>query len=251
MNDFVVYEHKNKLDGKRYIGITCQKVNRRWRKGKSYEHNPHFYNAIQKYGWDNFEHNVLFNNLTKEEAEQKEIELIKQYKTTNSQFGYNIENGGNHKGKMAESTKEKLRKLNIGRKLSKEVIIKMQNQCNISIYQFNKNGELIKRWKSIREASRQTNINCSSIVHCLKKTPNHKTAGGYLWSYTFPINVQEYIDSKKEKIVQLNRNQIQIKIWDSITEISKYYNIRKGSVWKWLNKDKMYRNYYWRRYYEC
>lgn len=251
MNNFVVYEHKNILDNKRYIGITCQKVNRRWRNGKSYQHNPHFYNAIQKYGWNNFEHIVLFNNLTKEEAEQKEIELIALYNSTNSNYGYNIENGGNHKGKMAESTKEKLRKINIGRKLSEDTIIKLRNQHNISVYQYDNNGKLIKKWKSIREASRQTNINCSSIVHCLKKKPNHKTAGGFLWSYTFPINIQEYTDNKKEKIVQLNEKYIQVKIWNSISDISKYYSIKKSSVWKWLNKDKMYRNYYWRRYYEC
>lgn len=66
-----------------------------------------FFNAINKYGWDNIKHEVLFENLTKEQAEQKEIELIAIYKSNNKKYGYNIENGGNSKGKMSEAEKKK------------------------------------------------------------------------------------------------------------------------------------------------
>ena len=68
-----------------------------------------------------FQHFNLFNNLTvlnnltlapvmlklktKEEAEQKEIELISQYQSNNRNFGYNIENGGNSTGKISEEQK--------------------------------------------------------------------------------------------------------------------------------------------------
>lgn len=93
-----VYCHTNKINNKKYIGITSRKPpERRWGKeGNQYSKNNQqvFYSAIQKYGWDNFEHEILFENLTKEEAFAKEIELIKKYKTTNSRFGYNISNGG-------------------------------------------------------------------------------------------------------------------------------------------------------------
>ena len=80
---YIVYMHTCP-NGKKYIGITSQSPERRWQKGKGYAYgsNPYFYNAIEKYGWDNIEHTILFRNLTKEEAEQKEIELIKEHKTS-------------------------------------------------------------------------------------------------------------------------------------------------------------------------
>ena len=52
---YIVYQHKNKINGKVYIGITMQDPERRWRHGEGYKSSPHFYAAIQKYGWDNFE----------------------------------------------------------------------------------------------------------------------------------------------------------------------------------------------------
>ena len=50
----------------------------------------------KKYGWKNIKHEILFKNLNKEEAEQKEIELIAKYKSNQIEFGYNIANGGSH-----------------------------------------------------------------------------------------------------------------------------------------------------------
>ena len=72
---YTVYQHKNKINGKVYIGITMQEPEKRWGvNGRNYKSSPHFYSAIQKYGWDNFEHNILYTNLTKEEACLKEQE---------------------------------------------------------------------------------------------------------------------------------------------------------------------------------
>ena len=71
------------------------------------------YNAIQKYGWENVKHEIIFENLTKEEAEQKEIKLIEQYKSYNDKFGYNITKGGNCAGQL---TKEMREKMSISRK---------------------------------------------------------------------------------------------------------------------------------------
>lgn len=103
---YKVYEHTFP-NGKKYIGITKLTVENRWRSGKGYKNQDLMYRAINKYGWDNIKHEVLFDNLTKEEAEQREIELIAKYKTNNKKFGYNIENGGNCKGKMSEEEKLK------------------------------------------------------------------------------------------------------------------------------------------------
>ena len=56
---YTVYMHTSPSN-KRYIGVTKQKPISRWRTdGSGYKHNKHFWNAIQKYGWDNFEHIII------------------------------------------------------------------------------------------------------------------------------------------------------------------------------------------------
>ena len=50
--------------------------------------------AINKYGWDNVQHNILANNIEKEAAKKLERYYIQKYNTTNLQFGYNRTYGG-------------------------------------------------------------------------------------------------------------------------------------------------------------
>lgn len=112
--DYTVYMHitpSNKV----YIGITSVDVERRWQGGRNYKTSPHFNSAIKKYGWKNIRHEILFTNLTKEQAEKKEIELISFYNSTNPNKGYNIENGGNSTGKLSEETKKKISMANKGK----------------------------------------------------------------------------------------------------------------------------------------
>jgi hypothetical protein len=114
MNHFKVYKHTCP-NGKVYIGITGQRVIKRWNNGHGYKGNVYFYRAITKYGWDKITHEVLFDNLTKDEAELKEIELIKEYKSNNNKYGYNLTNGGNCIGTHTEETKAKLSALRKGK----------------------------------------------------------------------------------------------------------------------------------------
>ena len=81
--------------------------------GKVILNSQSFFNAILKYGWDNFQHNILYNNLTANEASQKEQELIKYYNTIEN--GYNCEFGGLTNKKHSQETIEKLRQLNLGK----------------------------------------------------------------------------------------------------------------------------------------
>ena len=53
--NYKVYVHINKINGKRYYGITKQKrIKRRWENGKGYKKQSYFYSDIEKYGWGNF-----------------------------------------------------------------------------------------------------------------------------------------------------------------------------------------------------
>ena len=91
--NYCVYEHVNKINGKKYIGMT-KDPKCRWRNnGYHYRQCPHFWSAIQKYGWDNFEHTVLRKGLTHLEACELEIKLIDEQETIEK--GYNLASGGN------------------------------------------------------------------------------------------------------------------------------------------------------------
>ena len=96
---------------KRYIGITSKNPKTRWKNGNGYRHNQHFTRAIQKYGWDNFKHEILADNLTEEEALQMEIELIKKYDTFNSDKGYNLTSGGEVGKQHTDEVRAKQREL--------------------------------------------------------------------------------------------------------------------------------------------
>lgn len=94
----IIYLHRNKSNGKVYIGQTIQPIENRWKNGSGYKTCTYFYNAIQKYGWENFDHLILEQNenWTQEELDNKEKEYILLFKSNNPQFGYNISEGGSN-----------------------------------------------------------------------------------------------------------------------------------------------------------
>lgn len=126
---YSVYMHTSP-SGKKYIGITCQEPEKRWKNGNGYKSQKYFYKAISKYGWDNFKHEILFSGLTKEEAEQKEIGLIALYQSDNYLYGYNIEHGVSSVGRMSNTTKKKLSDINKKENLSEETLKKKKRCIN-------------------------------------------------------------------------------------------------------------------------
>ena len=80
-------------NGKKYYGITKRDAAIRWNNGKGYD-NQYFSRAISKYGWDNIEHIVIYDDLTENEAKELEQYYIQWYDTANRKYGYNITLGG-------------------------------------------------------------------------------------------------------------------------------------------------------------
>lgn len=135
---YTVYKHtlpreiSKKDNDMVYIGITSWMPEKRWQNGRGYYKQSRFYNAIKKYDWNNFKHEILFKGLTKEEAEQKEIELIAEYQSNNRKFGYNIANGGNCVGTVSEETKKKISQANMGNQYGKGNILSEEHKKRIS-----------------------------------------------------------------------------------------------------------------------
>ena len=79
--------------GKKYFGISRYSALRRWKNGKGYQGNRRLDAAVRKYSFANFHKEVVKAELSREEAEQLEAELIEKYNTTDPEKGYNVRKG--------------------------------------------------------------------------------------------------------------------------------------------------------------
>lgn len=229
--DYSVYMHVNKTNGKRYIGITSQKPLYRWKNGLGYRSQKRFFCAIKSYGWDGFDHYVLFENLSKAEAERTEEELIRKYRSNEEEYGYNIENGGViHK--LSEEQKEHLREINTGKHHSEETKRKMSvsqrrrdtswmkgrkhseetrrkmsekrlgenNPRAKATYQYTLDGRFVRGYKCMNEIKTALGLEGTSHISlcCAGK---RKKAYGYMWSYERAEKVAPYKRNYRKAVV--------------------------------------------------
>ena len=203
--DYIVYKHTNKINGKVYIGQTYN-LYERWRcQGKNYFSSIKFFNAIKKYGWDNFTHEVLYTNLNKEAADKLEKELIIKYDSIKN--GYNLKEGGSRGD------------------LSQESLLKMSKSLKRGYLEHPERREKIRQKlkgrKGTKEESRKKSLsNRKSVLitineeigsirfWCLKLGVSRYTAKeiyrnlgmGYLilwFNYAFKGNILSYKDFKR------------------------------------------------------
>ena len=218
MNDnYIVYMHIAP-NGKKYIGITCQRPERRWRNGWGYR-TMHFSRAIKKYGWDNFQHIIVADGLSLEQAKEEEIRLIELNRSNDIHFGYNVADGGDlHRKKgfhHSEETKRKIGEKQKGKKISPEAIELMRptmfkkghktwnkgipmskehyEKCKATMFQKGREDtnkktiicvELNIIFKSLKEAEEKMGISRSNICQSLRG--KRYKAGGYHWKYVEP-----------------------------------------------------------------
>jgi group I intron endonuclease len=201
--NYSVYQHINVINNKKYIGITKQNIESRWGiNGVNYKNSPRFYNAILKYGWDNFLHEVIYTNLSKEDACKKEIELIKEYRTQEKEYGYNILEGGNHSS-MPKEIREYMSKVMMGNQNGKGKVCSEEKKKKISEAQ---------KGKTLSEEHRRNISNA-------KKGKSHK-----------PISEEarkKIADKhKKKKVLCVTNNTV----YESIQECVRQLNIEATSV---------------------
>lgn len=126
---YTLYMHRTPSN-KVYVGITCKTTTKRWHTdGGGYKNNRHFWNAIQKYGWENIEHNILARGLTKQKACELEKLVIAFFNSNNPQHGYNHSTGGENSAEGFKHTEEARRKISEnlkGKKHSEESVQRMR-----------------------------------------------------------------------------------------------------------------------------
>lgn len=85
------------------------------------------------------------------------------------------------------------------------------------------NGNLIKEWDSLKEASDELNIKYHYLSKALK---NNIDAGGFLWEY----KKEEKKKKKEDRIIQKDIDGNILKIWDSFLTIKKQTKFLKKNI---------------------
>lgn len=220
-DNYSVYIHTNTINNKKYIGLTSKQPEKRWANGKHYNHSTHFKRAIEKYGWDAFDHEVYASGLSAEEASDLERELISKYRTTDMRYGYNLDTGGS-RTTHSKITKQKISKAIKGIKRSPETIEKLRNAAK-----GNKNCVGRHHTEESKEKNR--------IAH-LNKT--HSTS-----------------DETKEKIMYSQKTRKQVKcielnkVFPLIGSAARYVGTSQGSISTVLaGRSKTAGGYHWMYY---
>lgn len=211
---FCVYRHITP-SGKSYIGITSKEPSKRWKEGQGYKTQV-FYRAIEKYGWESIQHEILADGLTEEEAKKIERFYIQSFMTTDSKYGYNVSIGGEgvmtgrkhsdqakqkmsvaHKQipswwigkKLSEEHRKHLSESHMGSVQSEETKRKRAeklkgHKVNIdslvkAVVQMDLDGNVIQEFESITDAFQKTGTRHITEV-CRGE---RKQANGFKWKY--------------------------------------------------------------------
>ena len=255
-NIYIVYKHTTP-NNKVYIGITKKKPNDRWASGFGYEHQIYFFRAIVKYGWDNIKHEILYSNLTEEEAKTIEIRLIKEYNSTDINCGYNIDLGGNlHK--LSKEARNKISEAKRNKRWSeRQRLASLEYFARVGrkkVNKYNSNGELIKVFDNYEEAAKDANVTPKLMQYYISKKlfPSR-------WEFTYSYD--ECVPSKKDIKTRYNAAPVDmfdlslnyIRTFPSISEANRYLGVKKshiervcrgkgltckGYIWRYHNENK-------------
>ena len=252
--EYCVYVHTNKINGKKYVGITCRKPSKRWKAGSAYRNNPYFYNAIQKYGWDGFTHDVIMSGLSRQSACEWERFYIKHWDTTNKKNGYNISLGGEGVLSVSDETRKKqsasakrryenpeeiqknrergLKMFSTQEAIEKDRLAQLKYHKENpearyrrarKVNQYDLEGHFLCQWKSIKDAA--TAVGCSEhgIRNCCLLSYGSKSAKGYMWRFSTDVDPNKDIEpvqrfDSRKSINQYSLEGKFIKQWDGITD---------------------------------
>ena len=228
-NTFAVYCHYFP-NGKVYVGLTCHSEDIEGKRfghdGCKYKEQPLVYRAIQKYGWDNIQHEIIARYISRESAVNIEKDLISLYRSNERKYGYNISPGGEEGSYHSEETKKKMseqrrgkkkseehrRKIgesNRGKVMSAETKKKISEKAkgrvydtehdprNIAILQFRiADGKFIARYRSFSEAAKLTGASRPHINECAKE--KRRQVLDCIWVYE-DMATDEYVQMRLNK----------------------------------------------------
>ena len=207
---YKIYKHTLILDcphkGWSYIGQTSSAdiKNDRWQNGAGYKQCTVFYRAIKKYGWDNFTHEIIEDNIeTLAQANEREHYWINYYHTWVDDpecKGYNSTAGGNNL--ISEEVKTKISQSLLGHPVSDEAkkLYSENLKAGKGCYKYwqgkKRSRETIEKILKTKKTKKvrcletgeiyQSALYATKVVHgdvsrCVKG--ERKTAAGLHWEY--------------------------------------------------------------------
>ena len=251
---YTVYLRTNKINGMQYVGQTSNisARNRQFRNLKAKYSCEIFDSDRRKYGIDNFELEILAEVETREEAWELEQTFIKVYNTIYPN-GYNVSSGGKGakgvspwlKGKhLSEETRKKISIARMGEgngMFGKEAWNKGKHyelkKRRTSIFEYDFDGNLIKKWNSLDEIENELNISHTGICQCISgRIPSFKSR---IWSYAelskegiIAIN-EKRIAGKSHRAKKVNNYNDEgelIATYNSITEASEKVGVSQATI---------------------
>lgn len=254
MKEYTVYMHIAP-NGKKYIGITKRNPNIRFgMNGQNYKKDTHFGRAIEKYGWDSFEHIILESNLSEEDAKRREKELIESYKTYDSEFGYNMTLGG--EGNIpTQETRKKLSRAQMGNK--KALGRKYSTEQRRILSESQKGRTFTEETKKkMRNAAMGKTISPETKEKISKSLIGNKRSLGYKHDELFKEKISKsligntrclgykHTDETRQKmsessntvsVIQLNHDGSQVMQYSSIREAGEKTGARQQNIWAVCN----------------
>lgn len=220
MANYKVYLHTNKTNGKVYVGITKQAVERRWQNGHGYD-KTYFGNAIAKYGWNGFTHEVWFTGLRKEDACSMEQAMILYFHSNEREHGYNMSIGGETCDHIVARTGA-------------------DNPRSSAIIRITPTtGERV-RFVTMQQAAKETGVNRKGIGKACRGILN--TYMGYVWEYADSDYVKpekyaigKYPHTKQMKPVRVTEPDGTVRVFKSLIEASEMTGCPKNTMSRYLH----------------
>lgn len=205
-----IYKFENNLNHKVYIGLTINlqtRYEKHLKNIKDATRQEVFYQALRKYGIENFTYEILeqFENYDKELLSDLENYYINKYNSLVPN-GYNMIPGGYN-----------------GAGLAKGKVVE----------QYNLTGILVNTFPSAHEANRQTGINYSDICACCRNANNKSTAGGYQWKYQDSdkeISTNAIIVGQQKQVYQFNEQNELIASYLNLIDAQEKTGINKALI---------------------
>ena len=174
-----IYKISNLINGKIYVGRTGDNVKSRFgahKRRARFGETTFLYNAIRKYGEENFKVEEICVCFSAESTVEAEMELIKVYNLNDREIGYNMSEGGDggeYGRVLSDETKNKIRKasLRVGKERAK-LMVKTKIKRGTTGKGVKKHTEAYKKkmskLMSDRKVSKETKLKMSKARKGLK-----------------------------------------------------------------------------------